>query len=462
MSNSISSWIEDEFNTINFNDPRLNKRFLKVATELSNRPQDSIHSASVDWAATKAAYRFFDNNSVESNKILSPHFESTSWRCSSHKKIIVAQDTSYIDFNSHKKTKGLGKSFKSHGQSIKGICSHTGLAMSERGLPLGLTYNKLWIRKENRLSEHDRTSLPIQLKESYRWIECSRKSKNLLGNDKQIIVVSDREGDIFETFEDAYDKGIDLVTRCQHDRKLDSGDKISEVVSILPKRGSHSVLIPSSGSRKEKKAKLEIRFACIELSARPNDQESHQNRYRNNIELYIVDAIEPGGDLHWRILTTLPIEKLQDAKDVLNYYKMRWNVELYFKSLKTGCTVEKCRLGEGGKLIKYISLMSVVAWRLFWMTFISREDPKLCCEKVLTTSEWKSAWLLLHKNKIKEGKIKKDDLPAKPPNLRDAIRWIAGNGGFLGRKSDGEPGFLTFWRGWIRVSDAADMYEIFN
>lgn len=462
MSTSTSQWIEDEFKTINFNDPRLNKRFFKLATELAERPEDSIHSASTDWAATKAAYRFFDNPEVESDTITKAHLESTGWRCSSHQKIIIAQDTCYVDFNSHQKTKNLGKSFKSHGKHTKGICIHAGLAMSAGGLPLGLTYNKLWIRKETKTSPHERTSLPIQLKESYRWIECSRRSKEILGGDKQVIVVADREGDIYEVFEDAYREEIDLVTRCQHDRKLDDGDKISEVVANLSKRGSHSVLIPGSGSRKERKAKLEIRFGRIELSARPNELVSKQNRHRKNIELYVVDAAEPEGDLHWRLLTTLPVEKLQDAKDILNYYKMRWNVELYFKALKTGCTIEKCRLGEGGKLIKYIALMSVVAWRLFWMTFISRKNPDINCQIVLTESEWKSAWLMLNRKKIKEGKVKKSELPKKPPSLREAIRWIAGSGGFLGRKGDGEPGFLTFWRGWMRVSDAADMYEMFN
>lgn len=332
---SNSEWIRQEFETINLNDPRLNKRFFKVASELAERPAESIHSASSDWAATKAAYRLFDNEELESSKIMEPHFLSTSVRCNGRKKIIVAQDTSYIDFNKHKRTTGLGKSFKSHGQQVRGICMHAGLAMTEHGLPLGLIYNKLWVRKENKIPEYQRTSLPIQLKESYRWIECLKQSKKYI-NEAQIVVVSDREGDIYECFEQAYELDVDVVVRQQHDRKLEDDLKISEALSLEKVKGKHSVLIPGNGSRKPVNACLEIRYKKIELSCRPNGQTSHQNRHRENLELYVIDASDVENKLNWRILTTLPIEKLQDAKDILNYYKMRWSVELFFKTLKTG------------------------------------------------------------------------------------------------------------------------------
>lgn len=458
MSNN-SEWIQDEFNSINLSDPRLNKRFLKIAEELSDRPADSIHSATADWAASKASYRFFDNPEVESKKILRPHFESTAWRCKSHDKIIIAQDTSYLDYSKHSKTKGLGKSFKSHGKEVRGVCMHAALALSPTGLALGLTYNELWQRKENKVSGHKRTSTPIQLKESYRWIRCMKQSKELLP-DASLIVVADREGDIYEVFEEAHELDVDVVIRSHHDRKLDSELKLSEEVSTSPVRGLHSVIIPGNGSRKQVNAKLEIRFKKIELSAQPNGTKTHQNKCRKDIELYVVDASDRENDINWRLLTTIPVEKLQDAKDILNYYKMRWNVELYFKMLKTGCTVEDCRLEEGGKLVKYISLMSVIAWRLFWMTHISRQNPNISCDNILMESEWKAAWWLLHRTRIKEGKMKKSDIPTKPPTLREAIRWIAGNGGFKGRKGDGEPGMISFWRGWNRVLVGAEMYEM--
>ena len=246
----MSSWIEEELSCAQFNDKRLNKRFLKVATELAESPSDSIHSASIDWASTKAAYRFFDNEQVESKKILEPHFEATRLRSANYERIIVAQDTTYIDYTKHKKTEGLGKSFKTSGYDIKGICQHVGLAMSAKGLPLGLVYNKLWNRKENHLSDYKRASLPIQLKESHRWIDCMRKAKENLEN-KQIVIVSDREGDIYEAFEEAYELGVDVVIRSQFDRKTADELKLTEKLSLEKICGKHKVIVPSSGNRKK-------------------------------------------------------------------------------------------------------------------------------------------------------------------------------------------------------------------
>jgi len=334
-----------------------------------------------------------------------------------------------------------------------------GLALSEKGLPLGLVYNKLWNRKDSHQTEYKRSSLPIQLKESFRWIECMRKAREYLVNE-EIVLVSDREGDIYEAFEEAYDLDVDVVIRCQHDRVLEEELKISELLSLEKVKGRHRVVIPGNGSRKKRVANLALRYRRIELKSRPNDQRTQQNKGRKDIELYVLDATEEGGSLSWRIITTLAIESAEVAKEVLNIYSKRWNVELYFKSLKTGCTVEDCRLGEAGKLIKYISLMSVIAWRIFWINFVGREDPEESSEKVLVRNEWKTAWLMLNRNKIKEGKVKKSEMPDVAPGLREAIHWIAGLGGFLRRKGDGEPGLITFWRGWNKLQNGLEIYEL--
>ena len=454
----MSTWIEEEFNQINFGDTRIDKRFKTIAQHLADKPAGSIHSASPDWAATKAAYRFFDNEDVSSNEISSTHIEATALRCQKFKKIVVAQDTTYIDFNSHKKTKNLGKSFKSHGETVRGICMHAGLAMTEKGLPLGLLYNKLWIRKENHISQPDRNGVPIQLKESHRWIECLKNCKKYLNEEQSVVVVADREGDFYEIFESAYKCEVDVIVRSSHNRMIEDEYRLDDFVGLLPVKGLHTIVIPSNGSRLKKTAKLEIRFDKVELLARPNVQKTQQNKHRQDIELFVVDATD--GELHWRLLTTLPVNTLSDAIEILNFYKMRWNVETYFKTLKTGCTVEKCRLEDGGKLIKYIALMSVIGWRLFWMTYISREEPNISCEVALTSSEWKAGWLMLHKDKIKNKKMQLNDMPTTPPTMQEAVRLIAMCGGFLGRKGDGVPGIITFWRGWLRVLNGVEIYEL--
>jgi hypothetical protein len=457
----MQSWIEEELGQAQFDDKRLNDRFLKIATDLADNPSKSIHSASINWAASKAAYRFFDNEDINSQKILKPHYEATRLRCSNYDRIIVAQDTTYIDYSKHSKTKGLGNSFKTHGKEIKGVCQHVGLAMTPKGLPLGLTYNKLWNRKDIKQSSYERDSLPLQLKESYRWIECLRKTKELLVNE-EIIVVSDREGDIYEGFEEAYELGVDVVVRCQHDRIVEGDVKISEVLATSKLKGKHKVIIPSNGSRKRKVLNLELRSEKLELKSKPSDQTTHMNRHRKDLELYVIDASDVKAEVNWRILTTLPVSSSEDIKEILDIYAKRWNVELYFKSLKTGCNVEDCRMNEASKLVKYLSLMSIIAWRVFWINFVGRESPESCCETTLVESEWKVAWLMVNRDKIKKGQVKKSEMPKDPPKLRESIHWIAAIGGFKRRKSDGEPGLISFWRGWRKLQNGVEVYEMFN
>jgi len=121
----------------------------------------------------------------------------------------------------------------------------------------------------------------------------------------------------------------------------------------------------------------------------------------------------------------------------------------------------KCRLNDGEKLSSFISLMSIVAWRILWMKFLNRCAPEESCENFLTKEEWKTLWLKKHKRLIKSGK-----LPPRPPDevpsTYNAVRWIAMLGGFLGRKNDGEPGLITIWRGWKDLNSAVDLYEILH
>ncbi len=146
---------------------------------------------------------------------------------------------------------------------------------------------------------------------------------------------------------------------------------------------------------------------------------------------------------------------------MVRIYKMRWHIELYFKSLKTGCGVEKCRLQSAQKLIHYIALQSIIAWRILWMTFVNRADPTVSCDNFLTKNEWKVLWLKKHSRQIKAGQIKATP-PELPTSTNEAIRWIAMQGGFLGRKGDGEPGQITIWRGWLDLMAAVDLYEVLN
>ena len=164
----IPSWNQQEFETLDLGDKRLTQRLIDVAGELSASPQSAIHAACGDWAATKAAYRLFDNEKVTSEKILSPHFQRTVERVSEHERVFAIQDTTYLDYTHHPLTEGLGP-IGTKSQQIYGFVKHTTLMVTESGLPLGCLTDAVWAR-DTPARNSRKANAPLTEKESYKWI----------------------------------------------------------------------------------------------------------------------------------------------------------------------------------------------------------------------------------------------------------------------------------------------------
>ncbi len=196
-TNINECWITEEMASVDFGDLRLNKRFHLLASELASNPSQPINQASTDWAATKAAYRFFDNPKVSPTRILEPHFLSTQLRLAAHNRIVVVQDTSVIDFTKHIKTLDLGPtSKKADGFESQGLLMHCALALTDKGLPLGLLSQRIWPRTRKATKDsHFESLLPVEQKESFKWFDCLRETFTRTP-DHQVITVCDREADI--------------------------------------------------------------------------------------------------------------------------------------------------------------------------------------------------------------------------------------------------------------------------
>jgi hypothetical protein len=463
-----SSWAIEELSKASFGDKRLDNRFLKVASAQALKPQSSINAANADWSSIKGAYRFFDNDKVTPEKILEPHFANTAHRIYGQEFIVVAQDTSFIDFSSHKMTLGLGTATAIGDYEVKGVHFHAGLALSHEGTPLGLVYSKLWSREKQTKKGHAHTKIPMRMKESYRWIECLEKTKELLPSGTNALVVGDRENDIYEYFERAIDLEIDVLVRLQHNRlimdEFGDSERIEDFFLNEKVKGLIEVEIPGNGSRVARTATMEVKFGEVCLEGQPRGIKTARVNNRSDLILTVLRLTEKNPPsvkeaLGWTLITTLPVHNLEDAEQVMKYYRMRWTIELYFKSLKSGCSVEKCRLEEAEKLLKFVALCGVVAWRLMWLTWLQREIPHASGGLVITEIEWKTLWLKKHREKIKAGLMEANP-PEEIPDLRTITRWIANFGGFIGRKGYGNPGMITIWRGWQRIMDGAEIYEI--
>jgi transposase Tn5 family protein len=213
--------------------------------------------------------------------------------------------------------------------------------------------------------------------------------------------------------------------------------------------------LPPRKTRPARTARLAIRFALVPLAPPPRHRAAVSLPLpRLSVYAVPVKELAPPPDepaVEWRLLTNVPVHSFADAGQRVTWYQKRWHIEEFHKMLKSGCRVEPCRLQTAQRLIRYVTLDSVIAWRVYWFTFINRTAPTVAATTILTADELAALPAL-----TPEG-----DVASTPPlTVRDSIRRIAKLGGFLGRRHDGEPGITVIWRGWPRLSDFALLWSL--
>jgi hypothetical protein len=142
--------------------------------------------------------------------------------------------------------------------------------------------------------------------------------------------------------------------------------------------------------------------------------------------------------------TNIPINTYNDAIEKIKWYCLRWRIEVYFKVIKSGFHVERCRLETADRLIRYLAVISIVAWRVYWLTLVSRTSPSTPIADFLCEDEWKILFIKFNP---------RSKIPKHPPSLKTVIIWVAQLGGFLARKGDGSPGITHIWRGLEKLYD---------
>jgi hypothetical protein len=472
---SSTGWAEQEFGIVDFGDKRLSKRLLKIADSFANSPESSINQACQDWHQTKAAYRFFQNDAVCGSKILDSHIKKTIERAQQYPTILAIQDTSYISYKNHHKTKGLGiiaakvisptTNFKTHG-----LVMHTSFAVTPEGLPIGLLDQKISSRpvlneqvKELKRKSHN-TAFPIEEKESIRWIESLEKPTNYCGLENvKLVTVGDREADIYDLFRVAATSQTYFVIRASQDRKVNktsiyskkSGEKLWNLMQRTPAQGVIQVNIPARDNTPSRKAVLEVRFNNFMIN-RPKNNPNSKTKKLPDLKLNAVYVSEKSPcpqqtAMSWMLLTNIEVSNFGQAVEKVQWYCLRWRIEIFHKILKSGLRVEACRLATADRLMRFLTLMSVIAWRIFFITLIARTNPNLSCICLLASEEWKVLYSKIYHTK---------QYPPNPPTIREAVRWIARLGGFLARQNDLEPGPITLWRGWKRLVDLTEGWNL--
>lgn len=438
------NWINEEFKDLSLGDKRLTDRFLSTMKEFELRPDGCINRIFKDeTAARKATYRLFKNDKFTTKKVFESHSQMTAERMKDHDVVLSIHDSSFFSYNTKPSIEGLGNIGGSlgDGKETRGFIGHYALGITEKGLPLGLQAVKTWSRAYE--SGWD--------KESERWVECLEEAEKLYTKSTKMVFIADREADQFQILHDAHHRGHNFVIRSKHDRMVKGEDHyLSWHMNKSKVLWNVEITIPKEKS----KVDAQMKFGTITINdTNPQTKKKYGKSGVRDLTLNVIEVKEKtkkeGRDqLRWVLLTNLDVCSKEDALKIIDYYRLRWQIENYFKVLKGGCChVEHACLRSFEKLDKYTMCFSIIAWRMFWMKFMYHTDPQMPAKSIITDLE------------IEVLKIRNPEIDENKLTLGKALKLIAMFGGYNNRKGDGPTGNITLWRGFIIIRDRAQYHE---
>lgn len=445
------TWACKEFGDAHLGDERRTKRLVSVARDLAEQPGKTMSSLCGSGGA-QAVSRLMDCEEVTVESVISSHVEQTAQRCLQAREVLAVQDTTFLDYTAHSGKVDLGPIGPA--KDSNGMLMHSVLALDADRTPLGVLDINIWARDRESFGQgKDRRKREVCEKESQKWLNGLAEAERWVSADVALLVIGDRESDIFPLFAAPRREKTDLLVRVSHNRALAEGEYgyLFDAMENAEVVGGYIITIPRQGSRASRTATLEISFSQVTLKSPRHKTKAVS---RSPIKVWIVRASEvnvPDGveGLDWILLTTRFVDDLESAVRVVRYYSARWIIEEFHRVLKSGCRVEKMQFESKEHLAPAVAINAVVAWRVLYLSKYARLHPDSAAECVGSETELivLSQWL-----KSKGW----SNVPTT--TARDFVRGVAILGGFLGRKSDGEPGTKTLWQGLQRLQDLVAGY----
>lgn len=473
----VDPWVLDEVNTADLKDDRLNNRLGEVLSQLGQRPTASIPAACGGYAEMTAAYRLFDNPKATFARILQPHMDVTRKRVAEQKVVLVVQDTTEVDLTRPvQQVVGAGPL---DGDTRRGALLHALHAFVPDGTPLGTLHALPWVRDEGvvcaSLTRAERAALPIEAKESYRWVETLRRAAEETEHcpSTQLVCIADSEADIYELLaEGSAEAGrVDWIVRACQNRALqaknaaESGERhVREHLLAQPVLFHHTIQVRGRKSkvacetrgrrqpRQSRETEVAVRAARVTLRPPRRADRKLPEVSVNAILVRELEAPEDDVAVEWLLLTRLPVEGIDQVRRVIQYYCARWMIEVFFRVLKSGCRVEERRFEQIDRLLSCLAVYLIVAWRTLYVCRLGRGCPDINCEAVFEPAEWKSVWKV----------VQRTDPPGAPPSLGEMVRLVAQLGGYVNRSRSDPPGPQTVWLGLQRMHDFAICWRLFG
>lgn len=439
---SLEQWAVRQFGMVDLGDIRRTKRATRLAEQMARHPAASLPDQTGCWAATKAGYRLFDCEEVTLEALQTQHWQQTRDLARVPALVLQIQDTSMLDFTTRKTVEGLGPIGDGNG---RGFLLHTALAVdpADSGTVLGLSYQKLFCRQPTPDRETF-TERKKRSKESDVWRDTVRLTGSPPENHRWVHVC-DRYADNFEVMQACGQSHCHFLIRVAQNRRAALGHEASVqtghllmLARGLPAQGEKTLHVRRRPTRQPREARLLVAWSAVSIFPPWLERKTAEPVRAWVVRVWEADSPPDEAPIEWVLLTDVPVDNTETAKTIAHWYSLRWLVEEYYKCLKTGCRVEQRQMETAARLEACIGILAIVAVRLLQLKLVARATPdRPACEcappehvRVLAAYRGRSV----------------EEFTAQ-------VFWreVAKLGGFLGRRSDGDPGWQTLWRGWQKL-----------
>ncbi len=441
-------WARHEFLGSRLRDRRCVKSVGRIAQALSEHPGLSF-SAATGPSLRQAGSRIFSNPQVYIANLQQGHYQQTLQRSIKAKVVLVSQDTTSVNYTSHTATEGLGP-LDDKGKA-QGLWVHTALVMNEQGLPLGVIGQAAWARSEKIGKRKKRKELPIEEKESAKWLRgLEWVNKRLAPQVEKVYLIQDREADVYEFFHAPREENVVLLVRAAQPRRVSLKEEGEEQIMTLPKALKYFQKVGEDivqVERRNKTVEVKVRLSVGQVVVQPPQRFAKNPEYAP-IPLNVVHVVELDENgrpaekknrIEWILLVAESIHTLADAQRIVRYYTYRWQVERLHYVLKSGFKVERLQFDDAHTLMNALAVYTVVAWQVLWVTHYGRHNPATPAQEVMEKEslEVLEAW---HR---------------KPIRTAEGVMYAVGRlGGFQGRtRRYKAPGVKSIWQGLRRLSD---------
>jgi hypothetical protein len=447
-----------------FGDKRIDRRAAQVLHKLTRGRSSSLRQVTENEAEQKSFYRLFNNDSFSEEAIEQSIVKRCGELCK-ERHLLCIQDTTEFNLSGHKgrikPQTGLGKTTK---EDVLGFMLHSSLVIdADVGSALGYSYIKAWDRKEDAPDRHERKykQLPIEQKESYKWIAAANQSKTLLKQAQTITIVADRESDIYDLLSTVPGEHVHLLIRSNASRQIATGGKLADYLNSLPLMHQYNLMVRGDVRKNIEKrtAIMDLKWSKVAVSKPANSKDKELPKSK---ELYVVEAKEQNkkGGIYWRILTTHAVRNAAQAMQIIEWYKQRWYIEQIHRLLKTeGFRIESSQLEQGWAIRKLTLLAMLATLRILQMMLAYEDDHEQAIDEVFDKDQQQCLQMI---NLQLEGETEKQKNLTQSNTLKWATWVIARLGGWKGYKSQRKPGPIVLQKGLAKFYHMYEGWSIYQ